>query len=78
MMLSLFACFLFQMAMDKKKTRLPACDFYCDMLYLLPYSSFVKLPESKFVKELISWNMSLLEMAHDRNMWKQITTARTT
>ncbi|XP_038878295.1 DNA (cytosine-5)-methyltransferase CMT3 [Benincasa hispida] len=35
------------MAMDKKKNRLPGCDFHCDMLYLLPYSSFVKLPASE-------------------------------
>ncbi|XP_022157356.1 DNA (cytosine-5)-methyltransferase CMT3 [Momordica charantia] len=34
------------MTTDKKKKRLPACDFHCDMLYLLPYSSFVKLPAS--------------------------------
>ncbi|TYK14253.1 DNA (cytosine-5)-methyltransferase 1 [Cucumis melo var. makuwa] len=35
------------LTMDKKKKRLPSCDFYCDMLYLLPYSSFVKLPTSE-------------------------------
>ncbi|XP_022929610.1 DNA (cytosine-5)-methyltransferase CMT3-like [Cucurbita moschata] len=35
------------MATDKKKKRLPVCDFHCDMLYLLPYSTFVKLPASE-------------------------------
>ncbi|KGN66422.1 DNA (cytosine-5)-methyltransferase CMT3 [Cucumis sativus] len=35
------------LTMDEKKNCLPSCDFYCDMLYLLPYSSFVKLPTSE-------------------------------
>ncbi|XP_023522631.1 DNA (cytosine-5)-methyltransferase CMT3-like, partial [Cucurbita pepo subsp. pepo] len=35
------------MATDKKKKCLPVCDFHCDMLYLLPYSTFVKLPASE-------------------------------
>ncbi|XP_004513047.1 DNA (cytosine-5)-methyltransferase CMT3 isoform X2 [Cicer arietinum] len=33
---------------DAKKKVIPPCDYYCDTLYLLPYSTFVKLPsESK-------------------------------
>ncbi|XP_023516647.1 DNA (cytosine-5)-methyltransferase CMT3-like isoform X1 [Cucurbita pepo subsp. pepo] len=53
------------MAMDKKKTRLPACDFYCDMLYLLPYSSFVKLPESE--KRVGSETSSTISSEGDTN-----------
>ncbi|GAU22798.1 hypothetical protein TSUD_142380, partial [Trifolium subterraneum] len=29
---------------DAKKEQIPPCDYYCDTLYLLPYTSFVKLP----------------------------------
>ncbi|KAK4280946.1 hypothetical protein QN277_012498 [Acacia crassicarpa] len=30
--------------LDAKKKLIPPCDYYCDMLYLLPYSTFVNLP----------------------------------
>ncbi|MED6131246.1 hypothetical protein PIB30_008286, partial [Stylosanthes scabra] len=30
--------------LDAKKATIPPCDFYCDTLYLLPYSTFVNLP----------------------------------
>ena len=30
--------------MDAKKKTIPPCDYYCDTLYLLPYSTFVNLP----------------------------------
>lgn len=30
--------------MDAMKETIPPCDYYCDTLYLLPYSTFVKLP----------------------------------
>ncbi|XP_075635133.1 DNA (cytosine-5)-methyltransferase CMT3-like [Castanea sativa] len=29
---------------DPANRTIPNCDYYCDMLYLLPYSTFVKLP----------------------------------
>ncbi|KAH8512416.1 hypothetical protein H0E87_005887 [Populus deltoides] len=29
---------------ENRRARSSGCDFYCDMLYLLPYSTFVKLP----------------------------------
>ncbi|WJX30184.1 DNA (cytosine-5-)-methyltransferase [Trifolium repens] len=29
---------------DAKKEKIPPCDYYCDTLYLLPYTTFVKLP----------------------------------
>ncbi|GLU19509.1 hypothetical protein SLE2022_357570 [Rubroshorea leprosula] len=29
-----------------KMAKIPVCDYYCDMLYLLPYSTFVSLPEN--------------------------------
>ncbi|GKV21739.1 hypothetical protein SLEP1_g31691 [Rubroshorea leprosula] len=29
-----------------KMEKIPACDYYCDTLYLLPYSTFVNLPEN--------------------------------
>ncbi|WJX38970.1 hypothetical protein P8452_26571 [Trifolium repens] len=29
---------------DAKKEKIPPCDYYCDTLYLLPYTAFVKLP----------------------------------
>ncbi|KAK2435599.1 DNA (cytosine-5)-methyltransferase CMT3 [Trifolium repens] len=28
---------------DAKKEKIPPCDYYCDTLYLLPYTTFVKL-----------------------------------
>lgn len=34
----------FQVDLDAKKKSIPDCDYYCDMLYLLPYSTFVNLP----------------------------------
>ncbi|EOY32386.1 Chromomethylase 3, putative isoform 2 [Theobroma cacao] len=30
--------------LEAKKKMIPCCDYYCDMLYLLPYSSFINLP----------------------------------
>lgn len=30
--------------LDAKRMSIPDCDYYCDMLYLLPYSTFVNLP----------------------------------
>ncbi|XP_022737028.1 DNA (cytosine-5)-methyltransferase CMT3-like [Durio zibethinus] len=30
--------------LEAKKKMIPHCDYYCDMLYLLPYSSFINLP----------------------------------
>ncbi|KAL1356570.1 hypothetical protein HN51_008568 [Arachis hypogaea] len=30
--------------LDAKKRTIPPCDYYCDTLYLLPYSTFVNLP----------------------------------
>ncbi|KAF7819761.1 DNA (cytosine-5)-methyltransferase CMT3 [Senna tora] len=30
--------------LDAKKKLIPPCDYYCDTLYLLPYSTFVNLP----------------------------------
>ncbi|XWS47723.1 hypothetical protein CRYUN_Cryun13aG0009100 [Craigia yunnanensis] len=30
--------------LEAKKKMIPRCDYYCDMLYLLPYSSFINLP----------------------------------
>ncbi|XVE56455.1 hypothetical protein DITRI_Ditri04bG0011200 [Diplodiscus trichospermus] len=30
--------------LEAKKKMIPSCDYYCDMLYLLPYSSFINLP----------------------------------
>ncbi|XP_061982198.1 DNA (cytosine-5)-methyltransferase CMT3-like [Populus nigra] len=29
---------------ENRRARSSGCDFYCDMLYLLPYSTFLKLP----------------------------------
>lgn len=29
---------------ENRRARSSGCDFYCDMLYLLPYSTFVRLP----------------------------------
>ncbi|EOY32385.1 Chromomethylase 1, putative isoform 1 [Theobroma cacao] len=33
--------------LEAKKKMIPCCDYYCDMLYLLPYSSFINLPPDK-------------------------------
>ncbi|XVF11311.1 hypothetical protein REPUB_Repub08aG0016200 [Reevesia pubescens] len=30
--------------LEAKKKMIPCCDYYCDMMYLLPYSSFTNLP----------------------------------
>ncbi|KAF2286276.1 hypothetical protein GH714_013067 [Hevea brasiliensis] len=30
--------------LEGKKAKISSCDYFCDMLYLLPYSTFVKLP----------------------------------
>lgn len=32
------------MDLEGKKAKILSCDYFCDMLYLLPYSTFVKLP----------------------------------
>lgn len=32
--------------LESKKQNIPDCDYFCDMLYLVPYSSFVNLPEN--------------------------------
>lgn len=36
--------FSLQVDLDGKSKWIPECDYYCDTKYLLPYSSFVKLP----------------------------------
>ncbi|XP_021278105.1 DNA (cytosine-5)-methyltransferase CMT3-like isoform X2 [Herrania umbratica] len=33
--------------LEAKKKMIPCCDYYCDMLYLLPYSSFINLSPDK-------------------------------
>ncbi|KAJ0020210.1 hypothetical protein Pint_31342 [Pistacia integerrima] len=36
--------FTSQVDLEAKKLAIPTCDYYCDMLYLLPYSTFRNLP----------------------------------
>ncbi|KAF3444432.1 hypothetical protein FNV43_RR14124 [Rhamnella rubrinervis] len=33
--------------LEAKRQSIPVCDYYCDALYLLPYSTFMNLPEEK-------------------------------
>ncbi|KAK2641446.1 hypothetical protein Ddye_023209 [Dipteronia dyeriana] len=44
---------------------IPKCDFYCDMMYLLPYSTFMKLPPES--KQVDSETSSTISTENDMN-----------
>lgn len=40
----LFVISLIQVNLASKSEAIPVCDYYCDTMYLLPYSTFTNLP----------------------------------
>ncbi|GMJ13672.1 chromomethylase 3 [Hibiscus trionum] len=53
--------------LEKKKKMIPSCDYYCDMLYLLPYSSFTNLPPDMEAKPNVSEEASSTISTDDSN-----------
>ncbi|KAI4297431.1 hypothetical protein L6164_037323 [Bauhinia variegata] len=49
--------------LDAKKETIPPCNYYCDTLYLLPYSTFVNLPSES--KETVSETSSTISSETD-------------
>ncbi|KAI9119408.1 hypothetical protein K1719_010083 [Acacia pycnantha] len=66
------------MDMDAKKKTIPPCDYYCDTLYLLPYSTFVNLPSesketaSEISSSTISSEVDVKERSEHNSMLEEV------